>query len=139
MRLEYVAEWFKFADRDLSSAEYLLPMYPKPLEIICYLCQQSVEKYLKGFLVHNGIDEPAKTHDLILLQTECEKFDNRFTEIGQVCDVLTRYGVQPRYPNEILIIEKDMEKALEYAQKIRAFEPLAELREKFAIDDSVEG
>jgi HEPN domain-containing protein len=47
-------EWFAFADNDLKSAKFLLRMHPTPLEIICYLCQQSAEKYLKGFIAMNG-------------------------------------------------------------------------------------
>jgi len=35
---------------DLGTAEYLQNMSPLPLEIICYHCQQSAEKYLKGYL-----------------------------------------------------------------------------------------
>ena len=129
MQLEYVSEWFNFADRDLSSAEYLLPMHPRPLEIICYHCQQSSEKYLKGFLVHSGIEQPAKTHDLERLRLECINFDNRFSKIDQACKRLTRYGVQPRYPNEILVTENDTDNAIEYARQIRDFEPITELRE----------
>ena len=44
-------EWQKFAEMDLKSGEYLLNMHPVPMEIICYHCQQSAEKYLKGYLV----------------------------------------------------------------------------------------
>lgn len=39
-------EWRRLAEMDLSSAEYLLDMHPAPIEIICYLSQQSAEKYL---------------------------------------------------------------------------------------------
>lgn len=39
-------EWFEFAKRDLEAAKFLMDMYPKPLEIICYHCEQSAEKYL---------------------------------------------------------------------------------------------
>ena len=48
---EYIAEWFQFADIDLASAEHLQSMRPQPLEIICYHCQQSAEKNLKGYLI----------------------------------------------------------------------------------------
>ena len=41
MELEFVAEWFKCADMDFMTSEHLLSMHPKPLEIICYHCQQS--------------------------------------------------------------------------------------------------
>ena len=56
-------EWFKIAETDLSSAEFLQSMTPVPFEIICYHCQQSVEKYLKGYLALKG-EEIKKTHDL---------------------------------------------------------------------------
>ena len=46
-------EWFMFATNDLKSAEFLLNMKPLPLEIICYHCQQSAEKYLKGYIALN--------------------------------------------------------------------------------------
>ncbi len=38
---------------DLRSAEHLLKMHPVPIEIICYLCQQSAEKYLLAGSVFN--------------------------------------------------------------------------------------
>ena len=37
-------EWFEFAKRDLESAKFLMNMHPRPIEIICYHCEQSVEK-----------------------------------------------------------------------------------------------
>jgi len=103
MDLEYAAEWFHFADRDLASAEYLHGMRPQPLEIICFLCQQSAEKSLKGYLIYKGIAEPPKTHNLIILNSMCSDYDERFCGIDKACSVLTGYGVQPRYPQEIAI------------------------------------
>jgi HEPN domain-containing protein len=92
MNLDYVVEWFRFADSDLSSAEYLQGMRPQPLEIICYHCEQSAEKYLKGFLIYKDVVEPPKTHYLETLCEMCSEFDERFQEIKRVCNVLTRYG-----------------------------------------------
>jgi len=128
MDIEYVAEWYLYADRDLSISEYLLSMHPKPIEVISFHCQQAAEKYLKGYLIYKGIEEPPKIHNLDTLCSMCTKFDDRFPQIIKACGVLTPYGVQPRYPTEILITENDMEKALEYARQIRDFEPLKELR-----------
>ena len=128
MELEYVAEWFKYADMDYSTSEHLLTLHPKPLEIICYHCQQAAEKYLKGYLVFEDKTEPPKTHDLVLLKIECMKSVGRFDDISRSCEVLTRYGVQPRYPNEMEITENDMQKAIEYVRQIRDFEPLMKVR-----------
>lgn len=40
-----VKEWIHFADMDVLSANYLNKIaYPKPMEIICFHCQQAAEK-----------------------------------------------------------------------------------------------
>ena len=49
--IEVSKEWFEFAKRDLESAKFLINMYPKPIEIICYHCEQSAEEYLKGYII----------------------------------------------------------------------------------------
>jgi HEPN domain-containing protein len=126
---ELIAEWFQYADVDLTTAEHLSnTMRPQPLEIICFLCQQSAEKNLKGYLIIKGIAEPPKTHDLRILRKMCLDFDAGYDTIERACNALTRYGVQPRYPNELGIIENDMKRALEYARLIRSFEPLVKAR-----------
>ena len=103
MDKEYISEWLQFADIDLATAEHLSSnMRPQPLEIICYHCQQAAEKYLKGFLFYHGVIEPPKTHNLNLLMDMCLDYGKRFVEIEQACSVLSRYGVQPRYPREIM-------------------------------------
>ncbi len=47
-------EWFKIAESDLASANFLRKMHPPPLENICYHCQQAAEKFLKGYLAFRG-------------------------------------------------------------------------------------
>ena len=129
MDKEYVYEWFQFAEMDLTTAEHLSSnMRPQPLEIICYHCQQAAEKYLKGFLFYHGIIEPPKTHNLNLLMDMCLDYGERFIEVEQACSVLSRYGVQPRYPREISVTECDTQKALEYARQIRDFALLVDVR-----------
>jgi HEPN domain-containing protein len=66
-------EWFSRAKDDLESAEYLLGKYPVPIEIICFHCQQSAEKLLKGLLVLQGIC-PPKIYDLVILYDHCQPF-----------------------------------------------------------------
>jgi len=126
-RDEYALNWFRFAERDLASANHLLTLYPQPYEIICYLCEQSAEKYLKGYLIHKGADQPPRTHELDRLCELCGTYDSRFSEIKKACDVLADYGVQPRYPHEMEIHEHHVAKALEYAKQVQSFAPIAEL------------
>ena len=113
-------EWQRLAEQDLNSAEYLLDMRPSPMEIVCYLCQQSAEKYLKGYLVLNNIN-PPKIHDLNELCKLCMKLDNSFNEIADQCSELTAYSVQPRYPMELMLEEQDMKQAMKNSKAIRTF------------------
>lgn len=127
MEHDYALEWFRFAGNDLKVAEHLLTLHPQPYEIICYHCQQSAEKYLKGFLVYNGVVEPPKTHNLDTLSRVCAEYDDSFGNIKEPCAVLSQYGVQPRYPHEMEVTEYDMKKALAFAQQIKDLEPLQRL------------
>lgn len=113
-------EWLRFAKMDLMSAEYLIKMHPVPIEIICYHCQQSAEKYLKGYLILHGMN-PPKTHDLNQLHKLCSNISDSFVDIADQCSDLTAYGVQPRYPMQLTLEERDMQEALESAKAIRDF------------------
>jgi HEPN domain-containing protein len=117
---DLVQEWYKFAMTDFNSAKYLCDMRPKPLEIICYHCQQSAEKFLKGFLISNNVEAP-KIHDLRRLCELCLNINNSFDSLKEICQNLNPYGVQPRYPDEIEILETDAEKALQNVQDMINF------------------
>ncbi len=113
-------EWFDIAQIDLSSAEFLMNMHPKPLEIICYHCHQSAEKNLKGFLALEG-EQISKTHDLVLLNKMCFNYYKEFKEIEEDCLLLTDYSVNLRYPFHIEINITDTEMAIEKARKVKNF------------------
>jgi HEPN domain-containing protein len=113
--------WFVYAKRDLDTAEILTKtMSPVPLEIVCYHCQQSAEKVLKGFLENNQISI-KKTHDLGILVSSCEQINSDFQSIKENCTRLTDYGIQSRYPFAMEIEQEDMELALSDANKIWEF------------------
>ncbi len=112
--------WLRLASDDLVSAKYLLGLHPLRLGIICYHCQQSAEKMLKGFLISRDI-VPPRTHDLRLLRRLCGEVAEGFDDIDEACVRLTAYGVQPRYPMEIELMESDMRQALDDADQIMNF------------------
>jgi HEPN domain-containing protein len=114
-------DWYAFAKMDMDSAMVLNEhARPKPMEIICYHSQQSVEKMLKGYLISNGINAP-RTHDLPLLCDMCLEISGDFSELVDICEFLTVYGIQPRYPNEIDMSEDDARLALKYSSDVRNF------------------
>jgi len=118
---DILQQWFAKGKDELKSAEYLSTMHhPTPDEVICYLCQQSAEKYLKGFLFSKDI-EPEKTHDLKDLLEACQKFNPEFSTLYSKAYILTRYAVLPRYPNDLNITNEDMKNALNYAKSIQEF------------------
>jgi len=124
-----VCEWFRFADMDLRTAELKMTYHPKDFEIICFHCQQAVEKYLKSYLIACDV-VPPKIHDLDALCLMCMEYDDAFLKIAKMCAALSPYGVQPRYPDELELNDTLTHKALAYAQQIKDFAPLQELRMK---------
>jgi len=115
---ENIHEWKRLADMDLSIANHLFELHrPMPLEGICFHAQQSAEKMLKCFLVHNKIT-PPKIHDLSELLKMCVAINDRFDVFRRESVILTRYGVLPRYPSELELEEHDGKAAIGYATKI---------------------
>lgn len=114
-------QWLQKGSDDLRSAEYLSTMHhPTPDEVICYLCQQSAEKYLKSFLVYYDI-EPPKIHDLEALLDICIKFNYSISILSTKAQILTNYAILPRYPNELGVTGDDMKTAIQYARDIQDF------------------
>ena len=106
-------EWFEFA-------KFLMNMHPRPIEIICYHCEQSAEKYLKGYLIKAG-NKIERTHDLVLLNNKCKAIDKSFEIIEDECIELVPYGVQVRYPYQLDVTDNDMISAINCAEKIENF------------------
>ena len=118
---DIVNEWLQIAYDDYDSALYLFEnKLPKPLEIICYHCQQSVEKSLKAFLCANGADVP-KTHETGLLCHYCFDFDEYFRDFFGHCEDLEIYATGTRYPHQIEVTDLDAKEALQQAAAIYDF------------------
>ena len=118
---EILRQWLHRGEEELESAEYLSTKHhPTPDETICYLCQQSAEKYLKAFIFYNDI-EPDKTHDLKLLLEVCINYNTEFSKLFSNAYILTRYAVLPRYPNELQITKEDMKNAIANAKAVQQF------------------
>lgn len=99
------AEWVKKAEDDLRSAEVLIGIEEPPTWVVCFHCQQSAEKYLKGYIEKHNVGF-EKAHDLIYLLGLCLGIDNEFKKIQPHSDALNRYSIAPRYP---------LDEAVEYA------------------------
>ncbi|MDR1171947.1 MAG: HEPN domain-containing protein [Bacteroidales bacterium] len=118
---DIVRQWIILADMDLRTAEHIAAtMIPLPLEIICFHCQQAVEKYLKGFLeLHNEI--PPHIHDLVELQKRCEQYNAEFVKLQESSQALAAYSVRPRYDLGLDLQESDMRSSLRHMQSVKTF------------------
>jgi len=120
-REEELKQWLKLPDDNLRTAKYIAEnMHPVPSEIVCNLCQQAAEKYLKYFLFLNNA-EPSKTHDLPILLEKCVNISGDFMQLVKKCGFLTQYAVLPRYPNDLQITENDVATAVKFADDVRTF------------------
>ena len=118
---DIVTEWLQVAHDDYDTALYLAQKpHRKPLEIICYHCQQSVEKSLKAFLCANGVEIP-RTHETGVLCQQCADIDDSFTKYLAPCEDLAIYATETRYPIRIEIDEATAKRNLEQAQEIYSF------------------
>ena len=118
---DITAEWLQIAIDDYKSALFLFEnMRPRPLEIICYHCQQSVEKSLKAFLCFNDIEVP-KTHATGLLCKQCAEINHDFSDFIEHCAELQVYATETRYPLRMETDDTKTEKALQQASAIYNF------------------
>ena len=129
MEAKTIFEWFYFGDADYDSALILNDAHRKHNHLICYHCQQAVEKYLKAFLCFKGII-PPKLHILETLCELCSEYDASFNDIAKDCAFLTPFAVNARYPLEMEVTSTNTIKSLEITRKIKEFSPLVELKAK---------
>ena len=92
---QYIKEWIDKANKDIKAVEKLKDEQDIT-EIVCFHCQQAVEKYLKAFLIYNG-EEIQKTHNIDFLLNKCKKYNNELEKY--IGNSLSDYAVDLRYPD----------------------------------------
>lgn len=115
--------WLTFAKTDLGVAQHLNESYyPKPLEIICYHCQQAAEKSIKALIIFcDAQGGMPKKHNLSFLLIQIKNMVDIPDKYYDYTDILTPYGVAVRYPNELNLEERHAKEALQYASEIVAW------------------
>jgi len=115
---EEVAQWLKKAADDIGNAQFLYDhRWPRPLELICFLCQQCAKKALKAYWIFQG-EEPPRTHDVAFLYDKCASYSHTFHLCEAACKQLTPYAVHTRYPHNIEITDEETVSALQKAKQI---------------------
>ncbi len=98
---EIALEWIEKAEGDFRSAQLEIhPPKGKPnYDLVCFLSQQCVEKYLKGFLTNSQI-RFSKTHDLAVLLDLALPQEPLWESWRNAFERITEYAVEFRYPGE---------------------------------------
>ena len=101
MPSEKVMVWIRKAENDLLAVDNNLAAAQIPFDVVCYHCQQTAEKYLKGLLVFLGA-QPSRTHDLLALLQEARTFLTAAPtdSVERACVVLNPYAIEVRYPDD---------------------------------------
>jgi len=117
-------QWLKYAADDLQSAEVL-----KEREIhtiVCFHCQQCLEKSLKAILQEENI-KPPRIHNIKVLKDMVENAMDSTLDISlEEANFLSEVYVESRYPPDIGLLphgeptKEDAQKALDIARRVFA-------------------
>ncbi len=117
---ELINKWLLKANNNLIMIENEFRSGNPVTDGICFHAQQSVEKYLKVFLVANQIEFP-QTHNIGVILNLCIKEDPDFQPLKESV-TLTKYATGFRYPDDFYIPElEEANKAYEIAKKVKKF------------------
>lgn len=117
-RKQLAEEWFVKGNHDIETAHLLFDERGYN-EVICFHIHQAIEKYLKGFLVYNGV-EYKRIHDLEELTKACSDIDSDFLNFLDECSSITEYYFESRYSLGGIINYplEEVEDSLDVAYKI---------------------
>ncbi len=123
MKNKLVKEWVEKAEQDAEAVHILIRSRKRGLsDIICFHCQQAIEKYLKAYLTQKNSTYP-KTHDLGKLLELASKHDGTMELIRDIIEPLTDYAISSRYPgeesdkSEVLAAKHGMERARKFCRE----------------------
>jgi HEPN domain-containing protein len=108
-------EWVEKAEEDFRAARALDPSDVP--DIVCFLSQQCIEKYLKAALARQRASIP-RIHDLVVLNDTVAEGDKRFEKLYEQLVVLNPFSVAVRYPGTETTA-KDAKQAVEAMRKLR--------------------
>jgi HEPN domain-containing protein len=114
-----VREWIAKAEGDFAVARREMRARSGPnFDVICYLAQQCVEKWMKAALIH-AHEVPPKTHDLLVLSDLLAKACPSWSWGAAELRLVSRAAVVYRYPGESAT-RKEAAEILRLAGRIRA-------------------
>lgn len=116
-----IEKWLHYAKNDLLVAKELQLQKEFVYRAVLTHAQQSVEKYLKAFVLLWNL-KFIRTHDLILLNRICAQVKKDFSSFDERLAWLSSVYIESRYPDDFEDIDRDdAEKALIIASDFEKF------------------
>ena len=118
-----VEGWIILADKDLMAAEIVLKDDYPLTNIVAFHCQQTIEKYLKAYLIEKDVPL-IKTHDLIKLNGMIKNIKDLGIDENKLI-VINEVYIESRYPGEIGLMpdgiptDEQAKEFIEYAKEIK--------------------
>lgn len=101
-----VQEWLEIAEYDLQTAEAMFKA--KRYLYVAFMCQQALEKMLKGIYAQVRRELPPRTHNLLyLLDSLIISLDK---EDRELLAYLNMFYLESRYPGERNRLAKEMDR-----------------------------
>jgi len=101
-----VQEWIEIADYDLQTAAAMFKA--KRYLYVIFMCQQAVEKALKGLFVQNKAQLPPRTHNLLYLAEEMSLKLKKQELV--LLSYLNQFYLESRYPGQRNQLAKEVHK-----------------------------
>lgn len=113
-------EWFKMAQKDIKSAKILFE-HDADNEIVCFHCQQAIEKYLKGYLIYIT-GELNEGHNLVKLCKKAMQHSKSFGDFLKDMAFVNTYYIETRYPavDPLIVSIEDTEECIRIVDEIVA-------------------
>ncbi len=111
-------EWFEKSNKDLKGAEILFE-HDGDFGLVCFHCQQAIEKYLKGYLIYKtGVLQDG--HNLVKLCKKASEFSQVFKEYLKECAFVNTFYIETRYPADdpLIASKEDVEECLDIVHRI---------------------
>jgi HEPN domain-containing protein len=118
-----VEDWIFFADRDLKTAELIIKDDDPFTNIISFHCQQTVEKYLKAYLLENNMPL-VRIHDLIKLNDMIKEIKDLNIDEKKLI-ILNEVYTDTRYPGDFGLMPDGLpsceqaKEFIEFAQEVK--------------------
>ena len=114
---DHARGWIAKGDNDLSAARLIIAGGGS-LDVVCFLCQQAAEKFVKAVLAYKGTTIPH-IHDLGEIVEECLIVCPHLGITPAQVSILTPYAVELRYDLTFVPPPPEAQSAVQTAELVR--------------------